>query len=170
MPANIEFKARLRDAAAAHATAARISGSQGELIEQKDVFFAVPTGRLKLRILGPERAELIAYQRADTAAARRSDYRISPVSHPAELAEVLTRALGVVGVVSKQRWLYRFGQTRIHIDRVRGLGDFLEIEVVLRDGRPDEEGHEIARQMLGEFGVSADQLVACAYLDLLPTL
>jgi adenylate cyclase class IV len=46
--------------------------------------------------------------------------------------DILTKTLGTTGVVTKTRNLYRVGQTRIHIDQVQGLGDFLELEVVLR--------------------------------------
>jgi predicted adenylyl cyclase CyaB len=167
MPANVEFKARLQDAAAAHAIAARISGGGGELISQTDVFFAASSGRLKLRIMGPTQAELISYERTDAAAARRSDYRIAPATNPGELVQVLAQALTVAGVVNKERWLYRYGQTRIHIDRVEGLGDFLEIEVVLRLGQREAEGHEMANDLLRRFGLAPDDLIGCAYIDLM---
>jgi predicted adenylyl cyclase CyaB len=167
MPANVEFKARLRNAAAAHAIAARLSGAGGEPIPQTDIFFEASSGRLKLRILGPARAEWISYQRTDSAAPRRSDYRIAPAANPAELIQVLAPALTVTGVVKKERRLYRYGQARIHIDRVDGLGDFLEIEVVLRPEQPEAEGHAMANDLLRRFGVAPDDLLGCAYVDLM---
>ena len=38
--------------------------------------------------------------------------------------------------MKKQRTLYIVGQTRVHVDQVEGLGDFVELEVTygLRDG------------------------------------
>ena len=59
------------------------------------------------------------------------------------------------------------GQTRVHIDQVEGLGDFLELEVVLRPGQSDFQGKTIAEALLHEFGIDQQQLVAEAYVDLL---
>lgn len=52
------------------------------------------------------------------------------------LQAVLSEALGVQGVVKKERRLYMVGQTRVHLDRVEGLGDFLELEVSDSEARP----------------------------------
>jgi adenylate cyclase class IV len=65
------------------------------------------------------------------------------------------------------RVLYLAGQTRIHIDRVEGLGDFLELEVVLRPEQTDVEGKAIAAALLSEFGIDEGQLIGEAYVDIL---
>ena len=88
-------------------------------------------------------------------------------AQPAALREALARAQGVRGRVRKQRWLLLTGQTRIHLDRVEGLGDFLELEVVLRDGQSAADGEAIADVLLARLGVAASQRLAGAYLDLL---
>ena len=94
-------------------------------------------GRLKLRVFADGSGELIHYQRPDTAAAKASDYVRVPAPDPAALREALTRANGLLGRVRKQRWLLMVGATRIHLDRVQGLPDHLELEVVLREDQPD---------------------------------
>jgi predicted adenylyl cyclase CyaB len=167
VPANIEIKARLVDAALAHVVATRLSGGAAEILQQEDVFFPCQGARLKLRILGPQRGELIRYQRENAAEIRRSQYAIAHTTDPQVLREILANTMGVLDVVRKKRHLYLVGQTRIHIDEVEGLGDFLELEVVLRPGQSDSEGSRIASGVLKEFQIDRSQFVAEAYIDLL---
>jgi predicted adenylyl cyclase CyaB len=167
MSANVEVKAILRNRAAAEAIAARLSERRRQRIRHEDIFFHSDGARLKLRILGPKRGELIRYERSDVAGIRSSHYVIARTSDPESLREILSHTLGITGVVRKTRTLYKVGQTRIHIDRVEGLGDFLELEVVLRPGQSEMEGTAIAREILSNFMIEEDQLVAAAYVDLL---
>jgi predicted adenylyl cyclase CyaB len=165
--ANIEIKAVLRDRPAVEAIAQRLSHAQPEVIHQEDVFFPCAGARLKLRILGPDRGELIRYERPDVADTRCSRYLIARTSDPQILLEILTATLGKIGVVKKSRTLYLIGQTRVHLDRVQDLGDFLELEVVLRPGQSEKEGKEIAETLLVKFGIHKEQLIGEAYVDLL---
>ncbi|HZW81330.1 MAG TPA: class IV adenylate cyclase [Candidatus Deferrimicrobiaceae bacterium] len=167
MPTNIEIKALLTNRAAAEAVAARLSDASPETIHQEDFFFACNRGRLKLRIFAADRGELIQYQRSDVASARESRYLIARTPDPQILNEILTATLGKAGVVKKTRILYLIGQTRVHIDEVQGLGDFLELEVVLCPGQSELEGEKIAAALLAEFGISQNELIAEAYVDLL---
>jgi predicted adenylyl cyclase CyaB len=167
MARNIEIKARVEsiDAVMPHARA--LAQRDAERIEQDDTFFRVPHGRLKLREFADGSAELIHYERADTVEAKLSDYRRVAVSDAAALRDALVRALGIVGRVRKQRWLLLAGQTRIHLDRVDGLGDFIELEVVLRNDQNEAEGACTADQLMHELGLAQAERIAGAYLDLL---
>jgi len=167
MPSNIEIKAHLRNRAAVEETVRRLSDRGPDIILQEDIFFRCEGARLKLRILGPDRGELIRYERADRAEVRRSDYRIAHTKDPEVLRNILSDTLGRVGVVKKTRTLYLIGQTRVHLDQVEGLGDYLELEVVLRPGQSDAEGQAIAKALLSQFGVGEGELIAEAYVDLL---
>jgi len=167
MPVNVEIKAVLRNRAAALAVASRLSDSGPEIINQEDVFFHCEDARLKLRILDSGRGELIRYQRENRAEARCSNYLIARSPDPQLLLVILTKTLGVTGTVKKMRTLYFVGQTRIHIDRIEGLGDFLELEVVLRENQSEEDGRRIANNLLAEFNISPQDHIACAYVDLL---
>jgi predicted adenylyl cyclase CyaB len=70
-------------------------------------------------------------------------------------------------MVEKVRSLYIVGQTRIHIDQVKGLGSFLEIEVVLKEQQSDAEGLHIAQTLAKEFKIMENHLIHVAYVDLL---
>jgi adenylate cyclase class IV len=167
MPRNIEIKARVDSIEALLPRARAVAGGEPQLIEQDDTFFAVAHGRLKLRQFANGTAELIHYQRDDHADAKASDYVRVPVPDAAPLREALARACGVLGRVRKQRWLLLAGPTRIHLDRVEGLGDFMELEVVLRDGQDDADGVAVAEALMRELGLEAAERLAGAYLDLL---
>ena len=167
MPRNIEIKARVPDMPALRRRVEAIADSGPEFIAQDDTFFACPHGRLKLRVFADGSGELIAYDRPDTTAPKTSDYLIAPVPDPDSLRETLARALGVAGRVVKQRTLYLTGATRIHLDHVEGLGDHLELEVVLRDDQSADDGDAVARKLLSQLRIAPDQLIARAYIDLL---
>jgi len=94
-------------------------------------------------------------------------YQIARTADPQTLLEILQQVSRSSGTVEKVRSLYMVGQTRIHIDEVRGLGSFLEIEVVLKERQSDAEGLHIAHMLAKEFGIMEDQLVPVAYVDLL---
>jgi predicted adenylyl cyclase CyaB len=167
MPSNVEIKAVLKNRPAAEVLAAELSTSGVETISQEDHFFNCEGARLKLRILAEDRGELIRYERTDVADVRCSSYSIARTPDPRTLLEILTAALGVTGVVRKQRLLYLVGQTRIHIDHVEGLGNFIELEVVLQPGQNEDQGKHIATNLLSKFGISKAGLIAEAYVDLL---
>jgi len=167
MPSNIEIKAILRDRESVEAVAARLSDAGPELIYQEDYFFHCEGARLKLRILGTGQGELIRYERADVADTRCSRYLIARTPDPVTLLEILANTLGRTGVVKKQRTLYLIGQTRVHLDRVADLGDFLELEVALRPEQSETEGKIIADALLATFKIDRKDLVAEAYVDLL---
>jgi len=167
MPANIEIKVRARDFDAIKSRAEKISDTPAETIRQEDIFFNAAHGRLKLRILAPDRGELIHYERFDQSGPKRSEYHIAWTSQPNALKRVLELAYGIRGVVRKTRYLYLVGQTRVHLDDVQGLGRFLELEVVLREDQSDEEGRAIAEQLMKELGIEKSDLLEGAYMDML---
>jgi adenylate cyclase class IV len=168
VPRNIEIKARIANIEAALPRARMLAQHDAELIHQDDTFFRVAHGRLKLREFADGSAELIHYHRADTLDAKLSDYRRVPAPDAGALREALERALGMLGRVRKQRWLLLAGQTRIHLDRVESLGDFIELEVVLREEQSIADGVRIADQLMHELGLVHAERIAGAYLDLLP--
>ncbi len=170
MARNIEIKARIASVDALLPVAQALAGAAPQLIEQDDCFFAVPHGRLKLRRFADGSGELIHYHRPDHAEARASDYVRVPAPEPDLLAQALSRANGQLGRVRKRRWLLLVGQTRVHVDRVDGLGDFMELEVVLRDGQPDAEGVAIAEDLMLRLGLAAAERISGSYLDQLLAL
>lgn len=80
---------------------------------------------------------------------------------------MLDKALSSVGIVKKIRRLFIVDQTRIHVDEVEGLGNFMELEVTLTPDQSVEEGEKIAVSLMKALGVDKEDLISGAYTDLL---
>lgn len=167
MARNIEIKSRIASVDALQPRAAEISDSGPVEIVQDDTFFGCPAGRLKLRAFSPKEGELIFYRRADREGPKESFYVRTPTAAPDSLRETLTLAYGTVGRVRKRRTLYLVGRTRIHLDRVEDLGEFLELEVVLAEGEAADSGVHVAHELMARLGIDPSQLIDRAYVDLL---
>jgi predicted adenylyl cyclase CyaB len=167
MSRNIEIKARIESADAWSAKIAALADRGPIDIAQDDTFFRCGTARLKLRAFSDGSGELIYYRRADEYGPKESFYLRSPTSAPDSLRECLTSAYGQVGRVRKHRKLFLVGRTRVHLDEVEGLGDFLELEVMLVDDEPAEAGVREARELMEKLDIKPPQLIDDAYVDLL---
>lgn len=164
---NLELKAIDPDPERTLAAALAHGAEDEGLLRQRDTYFHVVQGRLKLREAPPAMAELISYARADREAPRVSSYRVVAVIDPEGTTAALADVLGVRAVVEKERRLLRWRGVRIHLDAVADLGTFVELEAAAAGvgGLEAEEGkvHEL-REVLG---IADDHLVARGYADLL---
>lgn len=168
MPSNIEIKARVADLNRLRILVEGMSDAPARDIEQQDTYFNCPNGRLKLRQIKGQTAQLIFYGRPDSSAPKLSDYTISEIPYPDQILTLLAGALGVRAIVAKTRTLFMVGQTRIHLDSVEGLGSFMELEVVLQDSQLAEEGHAIAQKLMDLLQICESDLVGGSYVDLMP--
>lgn len=166
MARNVEIKATIESVEALVPRVAAIASEGPSVIEQDDTFFRCERGRLKLRVFAEDEAELIFYRRVDQRGPKESVYLRAPTSSHEALRQALAMAYGEIGRVRKRRILYLTGRTRIHLDRVEGLGDFLELEVVLEEGESVDAGVREAEALMEQLGVEPSRLVECAYLDL----
>jgi len=167
MPRNIEIKACISNMEKIFSLVAGLADQGPKEILQEDIFFSCPKGRLKLRVLSPTEGQLIFYERPDKSGPKESFYVIHTTDSPESLKDVLSYACGQSGRVKKHRTLFMSGRTRIHLDRVEGLGDFLELEVVLAEGEDRETAITEADELLKRLSISREQLVQGAYVDLL---
>tara|TARA_R110000796_G_scaffold252360_1_gene386249 strand:- start:1916 stop:2497 length:582 start_codon:yes stop_codon:yes gene_type:complete len=167
MARNIEIKARIDNIEALESRVAKIADNGPTEIVQDDTFFHCEAGRLKLRVFSEKHGELIFYLRANQAGPKESFYVRSQTDEPEALRETLSLAYGEVGRVRKHRTLYLVDRTRVHLDRVEGLGHFLELEVVLSSSESSQPGVEVAHHLLDRLGIESSQLIEGAYVDLL---
>lgn len=134
---------------------------------QSDTYFRAPQGRLKLRE-GQIENSLVYYEREDQTSPKQSKVSLVSLAPRSGIKEILTQALGVLVVVEKQREIYFIENVKFHIDSVKGLGSFVEIEAMDLDGSQGKE--KLLRQcqdFMELFGVMQENLIAGSYSDLL---
>jgi adenylate cyclase class IV len=164
---NLELKAQCADLDAARVAAQRLGARPAGVELQTDTFFRVPIGRLKLRAITGRCAVLIWYDRPNRTEARLSSYYLVPVPDGDLLKALLAAALGVRGEVRKRREILRWHNVRIHLDRVDGLGTFVEFEAVLSPGEEEATGHERLGRLCDALSILPSAHIAASYSDLL---
>ena len=111
----------------------------GEL-KQIDTYFEIKTGRLKFREINGQRFELIYYRRPDKKKVKISQYIILNLKKDQYLLlkQILSTVIKIKNIVTKKRELWIYKHTRIHLDDVKSLGNFLELETVLKNISADK--------------------------------
>jgi len=164
---NIEIKARSSKQDAIRELLLKEGAEFRGTDHQTDTYFRVSDGRLKLRE-GNIENQLIHYRRANQEGPKQADVLLYPSVPGSGLKEILTAALGILVVVDKIREIYYIGNVKFHIDHVKGLGSFVEIEAIDKEGTIGRE--KLLKQCnhyLGLFGIREEELVSVSYSDLL---
>ncbi|MFC1593480.1 class IV adenylate cyclase [Candidatus Neomarinimicrobiota bacterium] len=165
---NVEIKARITDYDKVKRLVEDLCHNPIYTEQQEDTFFNSSKGRLKLRESDGE-SEIIYYDRPNSYEPKQSDIAISFTKNPDSLKSVLSKSNGIRGIIKKKRILYKYGQTRIHLDDVEGLGNFIELEVVLEQNQTSKDGETIAYNLMNKFDIQKTDLIDIAYIDLIET-
>ncbi len=163
---NIEFKARVKDIDALEHQLKTLSPVYKGFDHQIDTYFNVQRGRLKMREGNIENA-LIHYERDDTAGQKQSDVILYKHHPDQSLKDILTLHLGIKAVVDKQRKIYFIDNVKFHFDVVKGLGTFVEVEAIDKDG---SYGVDTLKKQCDRyfqfFGLEQSDLVDVSYCDM----
>ncbi|RLD73817.1 MAG: adenylate cyclase [Bacteroidetes bacterium] len=163
---NIEIKARCNDHEVVRKILISGNAEFKGIDHQIDSYFKVNSGRLKLREGNIENA-LIHYNREDKDEPKESDVLLYKTSKNSLLKELLTKALDKLITIDKEREIYFIGNVKFHLDKVKELGKFIEIEAI---GKGDEDKSALLQQCkfyLNLFGISKDDLIPFSYSDML---
>ena len=163
---NLEFKAKCDSLDALRGRLVDLQAENRHTMKQLDTYFNVPQGRLKLREINTDKAELIYYERSDLAESRYSNYQVCDIPEPEIFKQIATMAWGVKAVVEKRRELWMFGDTRIHLDEVKDLGQFVELETVIHN-QTEAEAQAEHRLVKDTLGIKEEDLVSVSYSDLI---
>lgn len=160
---NIELKATDLTPERSIETCRALNAEDRGTIWQRDSYFDVPFGGLKLREEDPGRPHLVQFERADEPQQRESRYRIVEAGDAQTLLAALTAAIGLTVVVTKRRHLFLWQGVRIHLDDVERLGTFIELEAVAPPDSDLHHEHALISHLLSAFGITDERLLAVGY-------
>ena len=164
---NIEIKAKCNDPAKIRNILLRNKADFRGTDRQIDTYFKVKSGRLKLREGNIENG-LIYYERENTNSPKQSNYLLHKINPPNNLKEILTAVFEILTVVDKQREIYYIDNVKFHLDEVKGLGSFVEIEATDGGGIIDSDKlNEQCSYYMDLFGFSSKDLISCSYSDMI---
>jgi predicted adenylyl cyclase CyaB len=164
---NIEIKAKCTDIEKIRSI---LNTKQARFVgidHQIDTYFNVNKGRLKLREGNIENA-LIHYKRANNAGPKKSEVILYKSAPNSSLKELLTASVGIKTIVDKHRSIYFIDNVKFHLDQVKNLGTFVEIEAIDMDGSRNEEELEAqCKHYLQLFEIKKEDLLKESYSDLI---
>ena len=164
---NIEIKAKCHNQQAIREELKARNADFKGIDHQIDTYFKANEGRLKLRE-GNIENYLIQYLREDKEGPKKSDVTLFKSDPKSSLKEILAKALGILVVVDKQREIYFIDNVKFHLDAVKGLGTFMEIEAIDTEGNIGREKlMEQCQFFLDLFKIAIDDLISVSYSDLL---
>ena len=136
MPSNLELKIKVKSYDTIKKTLKKINAEFIGVLNQKDIYYRCKTGLLKLRIENG-RHTLIKYNRAEKSKDDRySEYYLVKISE-GESEKVFSDIFEIETVVEKRRLLYLYKNTRVHLDEIKKLGNYLELETLVLNGKRD---------------------------------
>jgi adenylate cyclase, class 2 len=162
---NIELKASDPDPERSLQACVALGADDHGVVSQRDIYFEVARGGLKLREETPGRPHLIQLERARAREQRESRYRIVEVDDVAVLRAALAASLGVRGEVVKRRHLFLWHDVRIHLDQVEHLGTFIELEAVAPAESDLSNEHRLVAELRVALGITDERLVALGYAE-----
>lgn len=134
MPTNLEIKVPVKSLSNLIKIVEREGGKKIYSSRQIDVYYKLENGRLKVRNSSGEKS-VIFYRRIEDGSERWSDFEVIPVTNPNDWIKFFDNFLERLVVVDKHRTLYHLKNTRIHFDRIKGLGNFVELETKVINGK-----------------------------------
>ncbi len=166
MAKNLEFKVRFDSLDSLQSKLKELKATHCGTINQVDTYFENPKGRLKLRETDKSGEDwLIYYERPNTLESRYSIYQLCKIDESSVLKELLTTALGIKTIIKKQRVLWMYQNTRIHLDTVVDLGEFVELETVFQ-GQSEPDANIEHNHVKTALGLEAAEPIAVSYSEL----
>ena len=135
MPQNLEVKIKLESFKETKKVLKKIGAIFTATLNQKDIYYKNSNGLLKLRIENGIES-LIHYKRNENSKNRWSNYRLLKFKD-GNAEKFFSTIFKIETIVEKKRLLYMYRNTRIHLDRIKYLGNYIELETLVLNGQAD---------------------------------
>ena len=163
MPRNLELKLKVDNLSQLRETCLSFGANKHAFLKQKDIYYNTEKGLLKLRIM-EDFSEFILYNRNENEGERWSDYQILKISNKEKPEDFFNLIFNPVAVVEKEREVLLYDNTRIHLDKVKNLGDFLELETVVTSTLDDAK--ERFNFIVNKLNLDLDNQIKKSYKNL----
>ena len=166
---NIEMKAKANSLEGLHKFLSNLKAEHIGVFNQVDTYFNVSHGRLKLReTLNSGRGELVYYERRNVEGPKLSSVYTVEIPEPAVTKMILEKVLGVWVIVDKTREVFRYAGVKVHLDTVKGLGNFLELEKQIENWEAEaRKSKRLIKDLMKKMGISRRDLQRGSYSDLI---
>lgn len=166
MPTNLEFKVKIKSIDQFASKLEKIGAEFIAVLNQRDVYYKTKEKLLKLRIENGSES-LILYKRNETGKNRWSDFKIIRFESTG-VENFLNNIFDKQAVVTKKRLLYKYDNTRIHLDKVRRLGSFLELETLVLNDK--SEAVKRFNKLILLLGLNRKEEIRKSYLNLITSV
>jgi len=164
MPVNLEIKIPVKNFKKLIAIIEKKGGQKIYSSRQIDIYYKLNNGRLKIRNSSGEKS-IIYYKRIEDGSERRSDFETIKVDKPDKWIKLFDKFLERLTVVDKHRTLYHLYNTRIHFDKVKGLGNFVELETKVVKGK--QKARKEFQKILELLKLNPEKQILNSYSDLI---
>ena len=161
---NFEIKTKISDCAKILERIKNIGAVYKETMNQIDYYLQIGTEKEKIREINDTEISLISYKRSETNGRKDSNYKIKPLT--LEQKELIIKNNYPVCIVNKTRQLWMYKNTRIHIDNVTGLGNFMELETVVKN-ISKERGLIEFNEIVDQLEIDLNKAEPFSYSDLI---
>jgi len=163
---NIEIKARCHNQDKIRKILKSENADFKGIDHQIDTYFNINKGRLKLRE-GNIENHLIHYNRDNKSGPKQSDVTLLNYDKESSLKDILVNSLGILVVVDKEREIYFIDNVKFHLDKVKNLGNFVEIEAIDNKNIGKEKLLKQCNEYMKLFSIDKKDLIAESYSDML---
>lgn len=129
MPINLEVKIKVPSHNKIIKLLRKHSAKYNGILNQTDIYYKTKAVLLKLRIVN-NRYELIKYNRNEKGKNRWSNFEVLHLKEK-KVEKYFENIFEIETKVEKKRLLYVLDNTRVHLDDVKNLGKFVELETMV---------------------------------------
>ncbi len=169
----VEIKARVDDPKYIERTIIALGASPIGIENQADTYYNSSSYDFErtdeaLRIRSQDSKYFLTYKgpKMDSISKTRKEFEVE--IHDASIMGDILSSLGFspVATIVKKRKRYRIGDFFIALDNVRSLGDFIEVEIALRDSKNCEEKVESIFRFIDKLGINRESTIRESYLEM----